>query len=359
MKQFSCNTKILVGSGSLSCLADLHIQRLLIVTDPYFAQNGTAQRIASLSGATAELFDQVAPDPSLTLVAEGTKRLLAFQPDTVLALGGGSAMDCAKAMVYFSNRATQLIAVPTTSGSGAEVTDFAILTHQGVKHPLVDPKLRPDMAILDDALLTQLPGSLIADSGFDLVSHALESWVATNASPLSQALAADALAMAFSQLPRSHSGDLAARLPVHTAATMAGMAFSASGLGLCHAIAHALGGAFHTPHGRLNAILLPAVLEVNGETALSAYAALSRRLGLSSGADAMAFRSLKQQLLRLRRNLSLPQTLAEAGIAPHELKKAQTQLLDAALSDPCCRTNPVKPTETHIRRILGEVMGHG
>lgn len=359
MNHFRCSTQIISGPGSLSRLADLHIQRLLIVTDPYFLENGTANHIAHISkAACTDLFSQVTPDPSVSLAAQGTRQVLDFHPDTVLALGGGSAMDCAKAMVYFSGLEIRLIAVPTTSGSGSEVTDFSILTHDGVKHPLVDPKLRPDIAILDSDLLSSLPKKLIADSGLDLISHALEAWVATNAGPVSDALAFDALQAAFSQLPKSYRGDPAARLPVHTAATMAGMAFSSAGLGICHAISHALGGEFHVPHGRLNAILLPAVLDANA-VATARYAALSRKLGLSIGGDTVALRALKNALLRLRRELELPQTLADAGILPAQLQEKLDSIIAAALNDPCCVTNPMKPEATHIRQILYGVMGHG
>lgn len=360
MERFECKTQIISGPGSLSVLAELHIKRLLIVSDPYFYENGTANHIAHISKAEhTEVFYKVAPDPSVTLAAEGTQLVHSFQPDTILALGGGSAMDCAKAMAYFSMLDIRLIAVPTTSGSGSEVTDFAILTHNAVKHPLVDKRLQPDMAILDSDLLSSLPQKLIADTGFDLISHAMEAWAATGASPVSDALAADALAIASSSLPRSHAGDLSARLQVHTAATMAGMAFSSAGLGLCHAISHALGGEFHTPHGRLNAILLPAVMDANAEKALPRYAALSRRLGLSAGADPIAFRALKNKLLQLRRELQLPQTLSDAGIAPAGLREKLEAIVSAALSDPCCATNPVKPEANHLRKILHEVMGRG
>lgn len=359
MERFFCKTKIFSGPGSLSVLADLHIGKLLIVTDPYFSENGTAQRIAALSKAgQVEIFSQVAPDPSVELAAQGTQVVRAFAPDAILALGGGSAMDCAKAMAYFSETSARLIAVPTTSGSGSEVTDFAILTHNGVKHPLVDEKLQPQIAILDSDLLTSLPPKLIADTGFDLISHALEAWAATGASPMSDALALEALSIAFAELPRSFAGAQEARQKVHTAATMAGMAFSCAGLGLCHAISHALGGEFHTPHGRLNAILLPAVLDVNGEKALHRYGLLARRLGCSGGADPMAMRSLKNTLLQLRRSLGLPQALSEVGIQPRQLRNKLEAITTAALADPCCRSNPVKPEAHHVRQILHQVMGH-
>lgn len=360
MEQFFCKTKLFSGSGSLQALAGLHMHRLLIVADPYFFKNGTVNHIAHISGAEkVEIFHQITPDPSVELAAKGTHMAQSFQPDAILALGGGSTMDCAKAITYFYDAPVQLIAVPTTSGSGSEVTNFAILTHDGVKHPLVDEALRPDVAILDSDLLSSLPASLIADTGFDLISHALEAWAATGAGAVSDALALGALQNALQFLPRSFAGDTDARMPVHTAATMAGMAFSAAGLGLCHAIAHALGGAFHTPHGRLNAILLPAVVESNAETALHRYAKLARQLGLSTGADTIALRALKNKLLQLRRELALPSTLAEVGITSDALNKQMDTILEATLADPCCRTNPKMPDAHLVRQILHRVMGHG
>ena len=360
MERFFCKTKLFSGPGSLGVLADLHIKRLLIVADPYFFENGTVNHIAHISKAEAvEVFDKVKPDPSVTLAAEGTQVLQSFQPDTILALGGGSAMDCAKAMTYFSGLALRFIAVPTTSGSGSEVTNFSILTHEGIKHPLVDEKLQPDIAILDSDLLTSLPPQLIADTGFDLISHALEAWAATGAGMVSDALALSALKTAFDLLPRSYAGDTAVRGQIHTAATMAGMAFSSAGLGLCHALAHALGGEFHTPHGRLNAVLLPAVVEYNADKCQHRYACLARQLGLSTGADVIALRALKNTLVRLRRELGLPDTLSAAGIQPGYLRQKLEAVTSAALADPCCATNPVQPTAGDIRRLLQSVMGHG
>ena len=185
----------------------------------------------------------------------------------VLLLCGGSATDLAKAMAHFAKTDALFAAVPTTSGPGPEVTDFAILTHGRVKHPLVDERLRPDMAILDSDFLQQLPKGLIAEAGFDVLSHAVESYAATGANAITDALAQSAFAESFAALPASYAGNVEVRLKIHVAATMAGMAFTQAGLGLCHAMAHALGGMFHIPHGRLNAILLPAVIEMNARGA--------------------------------------------------------------------------------------------
>ena len=339
-------------------LKEQKLQRLLIVADPYFAQNGTAQRIGAGSGAAnIRIFDKVQPDPSVTLAAEGTVVVREFQPDAIVALGGGSAMDCAKAMAFFSGGNARLIAIPTTSGSGSEVTDFAILTHEQVKYPLVDSKLRPDVAILDDSLLQKLPSSLVADCGFDILSHALEAVAATNAGAITDALAKEAFCRAFSLLPASFAGDTAVRLAIHEASAMAGIAFSQAGLGICHALAHSLGGEFHVPHGRLNAILLPAVIATNAEKAKQKYGAIARAAGIGTGADTMAVRNLRSGLIRLRRQLKMPQTLTQAGVELRLLRQKQDKILAAALADPCCATNPEPVTKSLLQSVLEEVSG--
>ena len=359
MDEFDCRTKIISGSGTVARLADFGAKRLFLVTDPFFYQNGTANRVAAAAKAEqVEIFSQVKPDPTVELAAEGTARLRAFGADLIVALGGGSAMDCAKAMAFFAKGDAKLVAIPTTSGSGSEVTDFAILTHDRVKHPLVDRRLRPDAAILDEQLLQELPPSLVADAGFDVIAHALESYVAKGAGVFTDALAREAFRGAYSALPASFAGRKEVRLRVHQAATMAGMAFSQAGLGLCHAMAHSLGGMFHVPHGRLNAILLPSVISFNAHVAGAKYAQIARAAGVGGSADSVAVRNLKNSLVRLRRDLNLPETLAQAGVAPREVWQATGEIVKATLADPCCESNPMKAEDFVVRRILEEVTGH-
>lgn len=360
MERFSCKTEIISGAGAVSALETLGIRRLFLVTDPYFYENGLASSIAACAHAeTTEIFHAVQPDPSVSLAAEGTAALKRFAPDTIVALGGGSAMDCAKAMAYFAEQPLRLIAIPTTSGSGSEVTDFSILTHDGIKHPLVDSRVRPDIAILDSELLQKLPRTLIADSGFDVLSHALEALVAKNAGVITDALAIDSFCRAYHLLSDSYRGDVAVRLSVHQAATMAGMAFTQAGLGICHALSHALGGTFHVPHGRLNAILLPAVLDANAPQAAQKYAVLAQRAGLGSSAHTIALRNLKNGLVRLRKELNLPASLAQAGIPLSQLRQQLPDIIHAAMEDPCSQTNPVLPTPGMLQQVVEAVMGHG
>lgn len=358
MKEFICKTKIVCGSGSVSALKELGAKRLMLVTDPFFEKNGTAQELARQAQAeNVEIFSDVAPDPSVELAARGTARVKGFMPDVLVALGGGSAMDCAKAMAYFSGMDVRLVAIPTTSGSGSEVTDFAILTHDGVKHPLVDSRLAPEMAILDDDLLRSLPRSLVADAGFDVLCHALEAFVGKNATPVTDALAKDAFSTAFALLPASYAGRTDVRLKIHMASAMAGMAFTQAGLGLCHAMAHGLGGLFHLPHGRLNAILLPSVIGCNAYGAAEKYAVIARAAGLGGSADTVAVRNLKNALVRLRKELGLPETLAKAGIEPRFVWRNMADIVKAVLEDPCCATNPVKVEDFMVRQVLEEVTG--
>lgn len=342
--------------GAIAALGELKAKRVFLVADPFFRDNGMAEKVLSAARAeSSEIFSRISPDPTVELAAEGTALVRAFQPDWIIALGGGSAMDCAKAMAHFSGVEAKLAAIPTTSGSGSEVTDFAILTHQQVKYPLVDKRLTPDVAILDGALLEKLPRSLVAEGGFDLISHCLEAYAAKNSGAISDCLAEEAFRTAYANLPASFAGNTQVRLDVHMAATMAAMAFSQAGLGLCHAMAHSLGGAFHVSHGKLNAILLPAVIGLNAHAAAGKYAAMARAAGLGGSGDAIGLRNLKNGLIRLRRDLGLPATLTQAGISEGQLWQKMDSIVEAALADPCCQSNPLTPEAFMVRRILEEV----
>ena len=360
MEHFSCRTKIIMGMGSLQELSKLEADRIFLVADPYFIKNGTAGRIGELTQAKqVEIFDRITPDPTVELAAEGTALMEQFGPDLMVALGGGSTLDCAKAIRFFGKKEIRLVAVPTTSGSGSEVTDFAILTHDGAKHPLVDKSLQPDVAILDGELLGNLPPSLIADAGFDVLSHALEAIAATGGSVFTDALAQEAFRRVFANLYPSYRGDRSVRQTVHAGSAMAGLAFNQAGLGLCHSMSHALGGLFHVPHGRLNAILLPEIVAINGEKVAHKYGEIARFSGFSGTSDTMAVRWLQRELKALRKKLELPASLRQAGVSPRQVTENQEKLVAAVLADPCSATNPVKVEGSLVRQLLGRVTDHG
>lgn len=348
MQKFVLATRICSGDGALDELAARSDKRVLLVTDRFFVENGTAAVIAAKCvNAEVKIFDEVQPDPPLALVAKGVAVVSEFRPNAVIALGGGSAIDCAKGIVAMSETDADLIAIPTTSGTGSEVTAFAVLSHESVKHPLIAPALRPKLAILDDSLLQELPPTLIADAGMDIAAHCLEALASKNATPLTDAMALHSLKTVLEKLPSSYRGDKRVRGEIHCAATMAGIAFDNAGLGLCHAVSHALGGRFHLAHGRLNGILLPAVLRYNTEQAY-------RNALLSCGfAD---LRALILAVERLRRSLELPSTLTQAGLRRTEVLQNLDSLCAAALNDRCTETNPRAVTKEVIASVIREVL---
>ena len=353
-----CKTRIVAGTDALDWLNSQQCACLLVVTDPYFMENGKAEDIARrVQAKKREYFYNIRPDPTVELAAEGTALMRQLKPDLLIALGGGSAMDTAKAMVYFAGEGVKFVAIPTTSGSGSEVTNFSVLTHGAVKHPLIDHKMQPDVAILAEELVEKLPPALVAEGGFDVLSHALESFVSTKANPITQALAGNAFSVVFAGLSGSFRGDLRMRGKIHLASTMAGLAFSQSGLGLCHALSHSLGGVLHLPHGKLNAILLPEVITANAVVAGTEYGKLARMAGLGSSADSIGVRNLRSGLIRMRKELNMPATLREAGISPQKLWHHGNEIVEAAMKDPCMAANPVRMDTFQLRRILEKISG--
>ncbi len=350
MRYFSLNTRLCFGPDALGELKNLKAQKTLLVTDRFFSQNGMAQEILSLCGGQGKIFDEVQPDPDVSLVAEGIRVLQEFEPDLLLALGGGSAIDCAKGILSLGKSSARFVAIPTTSGTGSEVTSFAILTHEGVKHPLVEEGLRPELAILDDSLLAGLPKGLIAEAGMDVLAHCLEAVAAVNASPFTTAMAAYGFRLCLNLLPRSFEGDLSVRGAIHQAATMAGIAFDRAGLGVCHALSHALGGAFHLAHGRLNGILLPHVMEFNLPYAKAAYGDLASLCGLGSS------RALIFALRRVRKQLALPESLTQAGLERGKVLKQLDAIVKAAAADPCGNTNPRPVSEAELAALVRKAL---
>lgn len=354
MTRFSCGTELIIGKDSLNFLKTLHASRVLLVTDRYFSDSGIAKAVLTRAGCPdGVIFDEVQPDPPAELVAKGTSVMRSVQPELLIALGGGSSIDCAKGILLASEQKPIFAAIPTTSGTGSEVTSFSILTHNGVKHALIDRDIRPDFAVLDPVLLSKIPPKLISESGMDAVGHCLEAFVSQGRNALTDALSGDALRTLLEQLPRSLAGDLSAREHVHLAATMAGIAFDNAGLGAVHALAHALGGAHHIPHGRLCGILLPHVMDFNKDVCMQQYAKLSRMCGLGAATEVLAVRNLRSAIVRLLQQLKLPATLKEAGISSYDADA----IVRAALADRCMAGNPKPASAEDLARILKEAAG--
>ncbi|MFR6626116.1 MAG: 1-propanol dehydrogenase PduQ [Flavonifractor plautii] len=361
MERFQLKPTIFFGPDALAALEGLAGRRVMVITDSFLAQSGLLERVrARLRDCTVEVFDQVVPDPPLELVAQGARALAEFRPDAVVAFGGGSPMDCAKAMLEFGKKLgagadIRFVAVPTTAGTGSEVTSFAVLTDRakGVKYPLVDDALLPDEAILDPSLLAGVPPAVTADTGMDVLTHAAEAYVARGPLLTPTPWRRRHYPGLAEPAPRlGNGGESGAKGNMLLASNLAGIAFNAAGLGICHSLAHALGGRFHLPHGRLNALILPHVIHFNAAdgTAAEKYGRLARLCGLAANP-----RSLAAGLNRLRAQLKLPERLSACGVEGKELTAALDGLAEAAQADLCAPSNPRPAAAEDLKSLLREL----
>ncbi len=371
---FSVPTTIYLGSKALEQLPSLPIHKVLLVCDPFLIQSGGVKVVTDrleAMGAQWELFDQIVPDPTVDLVSAGVARILDYRPDTLLALGGGSAMDAGKAINFLYSqmgaaKKPLFIAIPTTSGTGSEVTSFSVLsdTQAGAKYPLVDDRMLPEFALLDPSLALSVPSQVTADTGLDILTHAMEAYVSPSASDFTDALAEKALALVFAYLPRAvkNGGDFEARERLHNASCMAGIAFNNASLGICHGMAHPLGALLHLPHGRSNALLLPHITAFNAglnETgdfpARTRYAALAKLTGGCCYSETVAVQSLIRKIQNL---------MTETGI-PHKLEDAEQRALvserldnltEAALADRCTGGNPRSAQPEQVKKLYQKLI---
>ena len=277
MKSFEIKTKIYFGDQALDRLAEIPYQKVLIITDPFMAQSKMFSLVLDplkKGNKEFEVFKEVVPDPPIEKISQGVKAMLAYKPDAIIAVGGGSAIDSSKSIREFALRVENygevgLIAIPTTSGTGSEVTSFAVVSEpkEQLKYPLVSPSLTPDEAILDAELVKSVPPAVTADTGMDVFTHALEACVSVDRNDFATALAEKAIELCGVFLLRAYldGNDTHARQKMHSASCLAGLAFNSASLGLNHGMAHQLGATFHIPHGRANAMLLPHIIEYNSD----------------------------------------------------------------------------------------------
>lgn len=379
-------------------------KRAFIVTDPFLFNNGYVDQVTSVlkrHGMEVDVFFEVEADPTLSVVRRGVEKMNVFNPDVIIALGGGSPMDAAKIMwvlyehpdAHFADLAlrfmdirkriykfpkmgvkAKMVAITTTSGTGSEVTPFAVVIDDatGQKYPLADYALTPDMAIIDANLVMNMPKSLCAFGGLDAVTHALEAYVSVLANEYSDGQALQALKLLKENLPASyHEGakNPVARERVHNAATIAGIAFANAFLGVCHSMAHKLGSEFHIPHGLANALLICNVIRYNAndvptkQTAFSQYdrpqarrryAEIADHLGLSAAGDrtAQKIEKLLGWLESLKKELGIPASIREAGVQEADFLAKVDKLSEDALDDQCTGANPRFPLIVEVKQIL-------
>lgn len=381
VKYFDIKTQIYFGENSLDRLSELPYKKAIIIADPYVVKSGMVHHVTSrLQSAKIEweIFDRVIPDPPIEKISEGVSAVLKSKADVIIAIGGGSAIDSAKAIREVAEKADTtykhpaLIAIPTTSGTGSEVTCFSVISdpENHTKIPLADDCLLPDEAILDAELVKTVPPAVTADTGMDVFTHALESYVSTNNNEFSAALAEKAIEITGSFLLRSYldNNDTHARQKMHIASCLAGLAFNTASLGINHSMAHQLGAAFHIPHGRANAMLLPHIIEYNSDIDkysrlktdypkhVRKYATVARTLGLQNFNIVTTVRALSNWCQFMMKEMDMPLSVSEANVCTQEEYFAQIPTMaEAALKDACTKTNPKLPTLKDIEMIYTQL----
>ena len=403
MQWFKVPDKIYFEAGSIQYLEKMpNISRAFIVTDPGMVSLGYVDKILyhlrkREQYVHSEIFSDVESDPSFTTIKRGVALMDEFKPDVIIALGGGSAIDAAKGMWLFYEHPdadiegmklkfmdirkrtykfptlgtkAKMVAIPTTSGTGSEVTSFAVISdkEKNRKYPLADYELTPDVAIVDPDLVMSLPPKITADTGMDVLTHAIEAYVSNMASDYTDGLAEKAIELVFHYLREAYKNgnNREAREKMHNASTIAGMAFTNAFLGINHSLAHKIGAEFHLAHGRINAILLPYVIKYNASRptkfvsfpkyeyfiADQKYADIARRMGFAGSTKEEGVKSLIEEIQKLNKDLDIPATFKEQGIEEQEFLAKVDSLADRAFEDQCTTANPRVPLVEELKQIL-------
>lgn len=385
MARFTLPRDLYYGKGSLDELKNLPGKKAFVVVG-----GGSMKRFGFLdravnnlkaAGMEVQLFENVEPDPSVETVMRGAAAMRAFGPDWIVAMGGGSPIDAAKAMWVFYEypevtfeslcipfnfptlrKLARFCAIPSTSGTATEVTAFSVITdyQKGIKYPLADFNITPDVAIVDPELAETMPAKLTAHTGMDAMTHAIEAYVSTMNSDYTDPLALHAIKMIHEHLIASYGGDKASRDKMHNAQCLAGMAFSNALLGIVHSMAHKTGAAYsggHIVHGCANAMYLPKVIRFNAKDATAAqrYADIARFMGLAGETTCELVNALIAELERMNRQLNIPSCIKdyEGGIIDEqEFMKKLPEVAKLAIADACTGSNPRIPTQEEMEQLL-------
>ena len=403
MQWFKVPEKIYFEAGSIEYLSKMpDISRAFVVTDESMVKFGYVDKILYQlrkreKYVHSEIFSEVESDPSFDTIKKGVEAMRNFNPDVVIALGGGSPIDAAKGMWLFYEHPDadveglklkfmdirkrtykfpklgeklKMVAIPTTSGTGSEVTSFAVITdkQKNMKYPLADYELTPDVAIIDPELVMSLPKRMTADTGMDVLTHSIEAYISNMASDYTDGLAEKAVELVFENLEKAYinGSDKKAREKMHNASTIAGMAFTNAFLGVNHSLAHKLGAEYHIPHGRANAILLPYVIRYNATkptkfvsfpkyeyfVADEKIKKLAERVGLPAGTKEEGISSFIKAIKDLMEKLEMPKSLKECGIEENDFLSKVDSLADRAFEDQCTTANPRVPLVKELKQIL-------
>ena len=369
MSRFTLPRDIYYGPGALDELKVLagHKKAMIFTGGSSMRRGGFLQKteeVLKAAGLETALFEGIEPDPSIETVMKGAQAMREFEPDVIVAIGGGSPIDAAKAMWVFyehpdktfediktpftmpklRNKAI-FVAIPSTSGTASEVTAFSVITDYstGIKYPLADFEITPDIAVIDTDIPLTMPPKLTAHTGMDALTHAIEAYVATARSEFSDALALKAIGDIFDNLLDSYHGDKEARGKMHIAQCLAGMAFSNALLGIAHSLAHKTG---------CNAILLPAVIQYNSRVSMARYAAIARYLGLPGGTDKQLTDSLVKAIMEMNKALNIAQTYKDNGVSEKLFKEHADAIAHNAVLDPCTFSNPRPIDDAAMKEVL-------
>ena len=370
MQEFAMKTKIYMGTASLEKLKDLDLENTFIICDPFMEKSGKINTITSIlkeRNINYSVFSKIVPNPTIDIVAQGLEEMKRINPTTVIAFGGGSAIDSAKAICKVYEEINNfekmlLIAIPTTSGTGSEVTEFSVITDPKlkVKYALVDEEMLPDIAILDSQFTVSVPSNITADTGMDVLTHAIEAYVSTKSGDFSDAFAEKAIKLVNKYLIDvvKDGSNIKAREHMHNASAMAGIAFNAASLGICHSMAHSLGGRFNLSHGRINAMLLPYIIsynagleEDNENSTLDRYVEISKLMGISHGAKKATVHGLIREIRKIMKKIGIPLSIKETNIDLEEYRNSIKEMAKNALKDNCTITNPRQASEEDIEKI--------
>lgn len=376
MARFTLPRDIYHGKDSLEVLKSLEGKKAFIVIG-----GGSMKRFGFLdkvlsylkeANMETKVFEGVEPDPSVETVMKGAKEMEEFNPDWIVSIGGGSPIDAAKAMWIFYEypdftfekaivpfglpklrRKAKFVAIPSTSGTATEVTAFSVITDYNakIKYPLADFEITPDIAIVDPSLAETMPEKLVAHTGMDALTHAIEAYTASLRSNFTDPLALKAIEMVNMHLVNSYKGDMEARGEMHEAQCLAGMAFSNALLGIVHSMAHKVGAVFHIPHGCANAIFLPYVIKYNRKACEDRYANIARHIGLKGESERELTDALIDLINKFNKELNIPSSMKEYGIDENDFKANLKFIAHNAVLDPCTGSNPREINDETMEKL--------
>lgn len=377
MERFTLPRDLYFGKGSLEIVKNLEGKKASVVIGggsmKRFGFLDTLETYLKEAGMEMQLIEGVEPDPSVETVMKGAKQMQEYQPDWIISIGGGSPIDAAKAMWIFYEhpeakfediakpfnipqlrKKAKFLAIPSTSGTATEVTAFSVITdyNTGIKYPLADFEITPDIAVLDPELAYKMPQKLTAHTGIDALTHATEAITAAQASPFSDPLALKAIKMIKENLAASYNGDEEARDAMHIAQCLAGMAFSNALLGICHSMAHKTGAKFGIPHGCANAIYLPFVIDFNRGCCEAKYAEIARYIGLQGNSDAELTDAYIEWIKEINSQLNIPVSLKDYGISEEKFEKELENISENAFKDACTGSNPRQTKPEDFKQLF-------